>query len=155
MDKLRRRQLIRDIIGSRTVSSQNELVQLLKERGLAVTQVTISRDITEMGLTKGRNLNGQVVYQLQGQTALAPAEKLARALTEFGLTVDESENLVVVKTSPGAAQTVARSIDEAGLTEILGTVAGDDTILLIARDRAKSRRVIQILRRMMNGGADL
>lgn len=154
MDKSRRQQLIRDIISSRAVSSQNELVTSLKKRGLAVTQATVSRDITELGLTKARNLNGRVIYQLVGQTALAPSEKLTRALEDFALTVDGSENLVVVKTSPGAAQTVARGIDEANMTEILGTVAGDDTILIIARSKEKGRGIARLLRRMMRISAD-
>ena len=69
---------------------------------------------------------------------------------EFGLTVEGSENLAVVKTLPGAAQTVARSIDEANLPELLGTVAGDDTILIIARDKEKALSVVRRLQEMMS-----
>lgn len=150
MDKLRRHQLIRDIISGQQIRSQGQLVQSLKKMGLVVTQATISRDISELALTKTRNINGQVVYSIQEQRVLSPAEKLARSMSEFALAVDRSDNLVVVKTSPGAAQTVARGIDQANLADILGTVAGDDTILVIARDKEKGRQVVHELQRMMS-----
>lgn len=134
--------MIKKIISSRPISTQFELVNELKRSGVAVTQATISRDIKEMALIKNRNSGGRMVFRVRDKNVAEPAEKLRQMLAEFALSADNSENLVVIKTTPGAAQTLARYFDQANLEELLGTVAGDDTILLIARD-AKKGKVIQ------------
>lgn len=141
--------MIREVIDSRPITSQTALVKELKKRGLAVTQATISRDIAEMELVKRRNLDGRTVYCLQEQTVLQPAEKLVRAMAEFALSLARSNNLLVIKTTPGAAQTVAGSIDQTDAAEIMGTVAGDDTILVITRSKEQGRRIEQVLQEMM------
>lgn len=148
MDKIERRRLIRHIIASKPVATQEELVEALKKDGLSVTQATISRDIAELGLVRVRDLEGRSVYSLPGQSVGMPLERLTRTMLEFGVGVDSSANLVVVRTTPGAAQTVARAIDESSMVEILGTIAGDDTILIVARDPECGGRVEQLFRNL-------
>jgi len=149
MSKARRQQLIKKIVNSRSVSTQFELQKELNKQGVAVTQATISRDIKELGLTKSHDINGQTVFRVQEKPIVEPAEKLRRMLAEFAISADSSGNLVVVKTTPGAAQTLARYLDQANLEELLGTVAGDDTILLIARDAKKGKIVERKLSAML------
>ncbi len=134
--------MIKKIVSSRPIGTQHELVEELKQRGTDVTQATVSRDIKEMALSKSRDINGRMIFRLQDKIAAEPVEKLRRMLAEFALSAENSDNLVVIKTTPGAAQTLARYLDQANLEELLGTVAGDDTILLIARD-AKKGKIIQ------------
>jgi transcriptional regulator of arginine metabolism len=105
--------------------------------GFDVTQATLSRDIKELGLVK-RAADG--AYQPEGSNAHAPASSaaavvaLSRALGEFLLSVDVAQQLVVMKTGPGQAQLLALAVDRAQLTDVVGTIAGDDTILVICRD---------------------
>ena len=138
MEKNKRHKLIREIIRDEDVRSQQDLVDSLARSGQVVTQATVSRDIKELALVKLKNLSGSLVYVYQRNSNLDPSERLDRTLGEFGRSVDRSDNLVVVKTTPGAAQTVAKCIDEVDPIEIIGTVAGDDTILIIARDERRA-----------------
>ncbi len=133
--KTRRLSAIRQVIEREPVHSQEELRQRLATMGFGVTQATLSRDIKELGLVK-RASDG--AYQAAtnadtGSTATA-AVALSRALAEFLLTVDAAQHLVVVKTGPGQAQLLALAIDRARLTDVVGTLAGDDTILVVCRD---------------------
>lgn len=133
--KTRRLSAIRQVIEREPVHSQEELRQRLVKMGFGVTQATLSRDIKELGLVK-RASDG--AYQTatnsdMGSTATA-AVALSRALGEFLLTVDAAQHLVVVKTGPGQAQLLALAIDRARLTDVVGTLAGDDTILVVCRD---------------------
>jgi len=139
MEKNKRHNLIKEIIRNKGIGSQKDLVDNLAKNGLSVTQATVSRDIKELRLVKSKNLSGDLVYAYQKNNNLDPNERLDRTLGEFGRSVDRSDSLVVVKTTPGAAQTVAKCIDEVNPSEIIGTVAGDDTILIIARDDGRGR----------------
>lgn len=114
--------------------SQEELRQRLSGMGFVVTQATLSRDIKELGLVK-RAADGayQGATGDTGSTATA-VMALARALGEYLLSVDVAQQLAVVKTGPGQAQLLALAIDRARLTEVVGTIAGDDTILVVCRD---------------------
>ena len=135
--RTRRLSAIRQIVDHESVHSQEELRQRLQTIGFDVTQATLSRDIKELGLMK-RAADG--AYQAAGAGATAPASAaaaavaLSRALGEFLLSVDVAQQLVVVKTGPGQAQLLALAIDRAQLPDVLGTIAGDDTILVICRD---------------------
>jgi transcriptional regulator of arginine metabolism len=132
--KHRRLAAIRHLVDQEPVHSQEELRQRLASLGFVVTQATLSRDIKELGLVK-RAADG--AYQgssgEQGSTAAAVVT-LARALAEFLLSVDVAQQLVVVKTGPGQAQLLGLAIDRARLSDVVGTIAGDDTILVICRD---------------------
>jgi transcriptional regulator of arginine metabolism len=133
MRPARRRDLMR-ILHSGTVSSQQEIVVALEELGHDVTQATVSRDLREMGATKVR-LAGRVVYALpddipRGAGGDLVARNLDRNLSEFALEISQAANVVVVHTAPGHASAVARAIDIASSKEVVGTVAGDDTIFV-------------------------
>jgi transcriptional regulator of arginine metabolism len=128
------------ILRSQTVRSQPELVRLLAAEGLTVTQATLSRDLEELGAVKLRGADGgpgEYVVPDEGAGPLRPAQtppvKLVRLLEELLVGADSSGNLGVLRTPPGAAQFLASALDRAGLPEIVGTIAGDDTILVVSR----------------------
>jgi transcriptional regulator of arginine metabolism len=135
--KSRRLTAIRQIVDREAVHSQEELRQRLQKMGFEVTQATLSRDIKELGLMK-RAADG--AYQAAGASTNGPASPaaaavaLSRALGEFLLGIDVAQQLIVVKTGPGQAQLLAIAIDRTQLADVLGTIAGDDTILIICRD---------------------
>ena len=133
--KVRRLSAIRQVIDREPVHSQEELRQHLASLGFVVTQATLSRDIKELGLVK-RSSDG--AYQSAGSpeansTATAVLS-LSRSLGEFMLGLDIDQQLVVVKTGPGQAQLLGLAIDRAHLADVIGTIAGDDTILVVCRD---------------------
>ena len=139
-----RHQLIVELVGSREIHSQGELAVLLAENGVRVTQATLSRDLVELEAVKVRGASGTLVYAVPAEggdrTPLAPADtatgraRLARLLAELLVSADASGNLVVLRTPPGAAQFLASAFDKAELSDVLGTIAGDDTVLVIGRD---------------------
>jgi transcriptional regulator of arginine metabolism len=131
------------ILASQTVRSQAELVAALEAAGMSVTQATLSRDLDELGAVKLRSPDGGLpVYvvpedgsPLTARTADDdPPLRLARLLGELLVSAESSANLVVLRTPPGASNFLASAIDRARLPDVLGTIAGDDTILVIARD---------------------
>ncbi|MGH3714238.1 MAG: arginine repressor [Micromonosporaceae bacterium] len=128
-------QLVRD----HAVRSQTELAELLHADGVTVTQATLSRDLEELGAVKVRGADGPAAYVIpeDGIPALRTAEqgpaRLHRLLRELLTGADYSGNLVVLRTPPGAAQFLASALDRSGLDEVVGTIAGDDTILVVAR----------------------
>jgi transcriptional regulator of arginine metabolism len=133
--KAARHSRIEEVIRAKIVTSQAELVEHLREAGWTVTQATLSRDLEELHAVKVR---GAYVIPPDNDRPLRPAEeppaRLIRLLRELLTGADASGNLVVVRTPPGAAQFLASAIDRAGLPDILGTIAGDDTILLVASE---------------------
>lgn len=139
-----RHQLIVELVGAREIHSQGELAVLLAENGVRVTQATLSRDLVELEAVKVRGASGALVYAVPAEggdrTPLAPADtatgraRLARLLAELLVSADASGNLVVLRTPPGAAQFLASAFDKAEFTDVLGTIAGDDTVLVIGRD---------------------
>jgi transcriptional regulator of arginine metabolism len=146
--KAGRRQLILDILGRRSVRSQGELLAILSRDGFDVAQATLSRDLVELGAVKVRQ-GKTLVYAVPGQggdrTARVPpgleemSSRLRRQCEELLVTARVSANFVVVRTPPGAANYLASAIDHADETDILGTIAGDDTILIITGGPAQSR----------------
>ena len=120
------------LIQSGVVSSQSDLVKLLKKAGYAVTQATASRDLEEIGAVKARDKNGETVYQIR-ESADDAIVRSAPVPSKLILSVDHSANLAVIHTPPGAAQFLASSLDHAGLTGVIGTIAGDDTIILVSK----------------------
>lgn len=120
------------LIQSGVVSSQSDLVKLLKKAGYAVTQATASRDLEEIGAVKARDKNGETVYQIH-ESADDAIVRSTPVPSKLILSVDHSANLAVIHTPPGAAQFLASSLDHAGLTGVIGTIAGDDTIILVSK----------------------
>lgn len=132
-----RRMRIADIIAARAVSSQGELRQILAEEGIDVTQATLSRDLLDLGARKVPSATGAPAYAIPdvGDSWSEPEEsKLARTAAELLVSAEHSANIVVVRTPPGGAQYLASAIDRSHWTPVLGTVAGDDTVLIVTRD---------------------
>ncbi len=147
-----RERRIRDILAQRPVETQEELVDLLRRQGLAVTQATVSRDIKRMGLVKVPWTDGRSHYVAPEKPSPADVlRRLQHAVTEYVLSADTGEELVVVHTLTGRANAVAAAIDEMQWDDVVGTVAGDDTILVVPRRRAMRDRVLRRLRDLMDG----
>ena len=145
-----RRRLLRRLVTTRQIHSQAELADLLDEGGHPVTQATISRDLDAIGAVKDRAAGGTYTIPPNGDRR-SNRRELARAMADFVLSVVPSGNLVVVKTNPGAAHLVAGAIDRTGPSGVIGTVAGDDTLLVIAADTVGGDRVA---RELEGGGFD-
>ncbi|GGL09047.1 arginine repressor [Mangrovihabitans endophyticus] len=124
-----------ELIRGRSVRSQTELADLLAADGVQVTQATLSRDLEELGAVK---VSGSYLIPEDGKRPLRDAEqapaRLQRLLRELLTGVDASGNMAVLRTPPGAAQFLASALDRSGLSDVVGTIAGDDTILVVARD---------------------
>ncbi|OAT86514.1 arginine repressor [Desulfotomaculum copahuensis] len=147
--KARRQKKIVEIIRQRVIETQDELAAALREAGFAVTQATVSRDIRELGLIKVPGEGNVSRYAPPGEKpAVWREERLKRLLGQSVQSIDHSENMVVLKTLPGEAQGVASALDQSGWTEVIGTVAGDDTILMIIKPKAQVPDVLKRLRRL-------
>jgi transcriptional regulator of arginine metabolism len=132
--KLKRHAAIAQLIGQHAVASQPQLLDLLAAEGLRTTQATVSRDLDELGVIKVRAPGGHSVYALPAIEAdrIAPFDQLRRVLGEWVAGVAASGNLVVLRTPPGCAHVVASALDRSAIDGLLGTVAGDDTLLCVA-----------------------
>lgn len=132
--KARRQMKIQEIITKVAIHTQEELADRLREAGYDVTQATVSRDIKEMGLIKVPTPDEDYRYASPGTAhPVNSSERLKRRMRETVVTINDSENLIVIRTIPGNAQALADLIDKGNWEEIIGTVAGDDTILLIIK----------------------
>jgi transcriptional regulator of arginine metabolism len=138
--KAQRQAAIVDLVRREQIASQETLRQRLVERGFDVTQATLSRDIKEIGLVK-RAAGGYQAPGLDPRPAATAEATLRRTAREFLRSYEVIQNLIVLRTDPGRAQNLAVDIDRAGLSEIAGTIGGDDTILIVTRDPAQARAV--------------
>ena len=144
LTKNARHQRIIDLVTHHEVRSQTELAELLALRGVHVTQATLSRDLVELDAVKVRNAGGALVYAVPAEggdrspvnsrETGAAVDRLTRLLGELLVSAEASANLVVLRTPPGAAQFLASAFDKAEIGGMLGTIAGDDTVLVIGRD---------------------
>lgn len=148
-----RRRELRRILATRTVTTQGDLVTLLRKAGYAATQATVSRDLAEIGAVKVRNAQGRFAYSLGEPKAPSDEHRavLAPVLAQFAVSITPTGSLVLVKTPPGAAQMVASAIDLAGLEGVLGTVAGDDTLLVVGEERVGGWRIAKELEQIGAG----
>ena len=141
----RQRRIVR-LLEERLVASQNELVLLLRAAGYQATQATVSRDLEELGVVKVRR-DGHIAYALaSSEGAPGPTDALSLALVSSVLGIETSGNLIVVHTPPGHAHMVAGALDSSVFEGVAGTVAGDDTILVVVRQGVRPREVEQRLR---------
>jgi transcriptional regulator of arginine metabolism len=143
--KARRQGLILELIDREALRSQEQLRRRLRKAGFEATQATISRDIKDLGLVKRA---GDGAYKRPGEQAGSPATALTaleRSAAEFLQRIDRVQQIVLVRTGAGQAQPLAAAIDRAKLPEAVGTIAGDDTILVVARD---GRRAASLVRRL-------
>lgn len=147
MNKRQRQQMIRRVLKQRPVVSQRELVEELGAAGCEVTQATISRDLRELGLQKGRDPVGRIRYLFvpASEERPDPPGACGRMLREFGRGIQVAQNLLVVRCDPGAAPGVGRVIDELDHDGILGCVAGDDTVILVTKDLQTAEAVCNYL----------
>lgn len=136
MGKAQRQHRIAELLSSEAVASQTRLVELLAAEGVVATQATVSRDLEELGAVKVRVPGGELVYAVPElpQEQLAPVDHLRRVLGEWVVDLLRSGDIVVLRTPPGCAHVVASALDRSRLPRALGTVAGDDTVLVIAEE---------------------
>lgn len=134
MGKTQRQHRVARLLETHAVTSQAQIVTLLAEEGLEATQTTVSRDLEEIGALKVRVPGGETVYALPELPVhqVAPEDHLRRVLGEWVVEVAHSQNLVVVRTPPGSAHVVGSALDRSSFEGVIGTVAGDDTVLVIA-----------------------
>jgi transcriptional regulator of arginine metabolism len=147
MNKRQRQQILRKVLKDRSVASQRELVDALGAAGCPVTQATISRDLRELGLQKGRDAVGRIRYVFvpASEERPDPPTACSRMLKEFGRGVQEAQNLLVVRCDPGAAPGIGRVIDDLEHEAILGCVAGDDTVIIVCKDTKSADAVCAYL----------
>ena len=134
MSKVERQARILELVGARHLATQSELADALRDEGIDTVQTTVSRDIAQLGLVKVRNGNGKLVYALPGAADLRRIEELATALRRWATGMTAAGQLLVITTPNGLAAPLADAIDEAGLADVAGTVAGENTIFVAARD---------------------
>lgn len=144
-----RQTMIVDIIKAKLISTQEELGDALKNRGVKVTQATLSRDIKELGLMKVPALDGSYYYALPQDRA--PGDLMRRAQRMVGdavVLVEAAENIIVIKTTSGTAQAVAAAFDDLDWPEVMGTVAGDNTIFAVIRTSEQTAEIIKRIRQL-------
>jgi transcriptional regulator of arginine metabolism len=148
--KFQRHNAIRDLVAHSLVSNQDELRRKLRRRGFEVTQATLSRDLHELRLSKGPG--GYSLPNGNGASATLEDDgppSVAEMMESFGLRAHQAMNQVVVRTAMGGAQPVAAALDRAGWPEVVGTVAGDDTVLVICPDTRRAAEVEARLRTIL------
>ncbi|HET9674071.1 MAG TPA: arginine repressor [Gaiellaceae bacterium] len=134
LGKAERQRLIASIVTRKRIGTQFELLDALADAGCRVTQATVSRDLRELGLEKAHDPLGRPRYVLPDARRTDPADALQRVLSEFGRAVTAAQNIVVVSSELGSAPAIGRALDRVEHPRIVGTLAGDDTCLVVARD---------------------
>jgi transcriptional regulator of arginine metabolism len=152
MNRAERHAAIQRLVREQPLSTQAELAQALRNEGHEVVQTTVSRDIHELGLVKVRHRSGRLVYAFAEDNG-GYSEELADALTRWALTLEPSGNLVVVVTPYGYASALAQAIDVARHPHIAGTIAGENTVLLVSREPATGAQLAEELRAQRLKGA--
>lgn len=144
-----RQNAILALVSEYEIQTQEELSEKLRDMGYEVTQATVSRDIKELRLVKVRNDSGIVCYRADSQAETSDVEQRLRSILKHSMvSVDYAENDVVIKTLPGVAQAAAAAIDAMHWNEIVGSIAGDDTILMVTRSSKTAVEVIEKLKRI-------
>jgi len=147
VSKTQRQHRIAKLLEEQGITSQPELVRLLGAEGVKATQATVSRDLEDLGAVKVRVPGGDTVYAIPElpRDRVAPQEQLRRVLGDWVVDIASSVNLIVLRTPPGSAHVVGSALDRAGLPEIIGTVAGDDTVLVVASTGAGGAKLAKRL----------
>ena len=151
MTKFERQGAILRLVSERKLATQSELAAALRAAGYDAVQTTVSRDIAQLGLVKVRDEEGRLVYALPGAADLNRLNELTSALRRWATDVVSSGNLAIVKTPPGYAQGLALALDAAALADVVGTVAGDDTIFVAAREGVSGAELAEQLRHHLEG----
>ena len=148
LGKPQRQHRIGRLLEEQPVSSQGQLVELLASEGIVATQATVSRDLEELGAVKVRIPGGTMAYavpEVSKDRAGGADDHLRRVMGEFVVEVSHSANVVVLRTPPGSAHVVASALDRAGVPEVLGTVAGDDTMIIVCAEQVGGATVAERL----------
>ena len=141
--KAKRHAIIREIVERQNIQTQEELAEALRAHGMVVTQATVSRDIKEMHLLKVLSEDGGYRYATIDRENQSTSDRLIRMLSDSVLDMASANNLIVIHTLPGSAHIAAEAIDSLKWTEVLGTIAGDNTILVIVRSNEEVEAVIK------------
>lgn len=150
MRKAERQQLIKQLITLNEIETQDELIALLEGEGVKATQATVSRDVREMSIVKTHGSNGRVKYALFSQAkSTSSEEKLRESVKNSVIRMERVQFMIVVHTDMGAADVVTNFLDEVNYQEIAGTVAGVDTIIIIARSEKEAQVVVERFEEMM------
>ena len=145
-----RQEKILDIIINKSIETQEELTSELKKEGFDVTQATVSRDIRKMKLTKVADFSGHLRYVANSKTSEDLDEKYIRILRDGFISMDNAQNILVIKTVSGMAMAVAAALDYIKFNEIVGSIAGDDTIMCAVRSTKDVTNVMSRLRRILD-----
>ncbi|TKI55951.1 transcriptional regulator ArgR [Brevibacillus antibioticus] len=149
MNKGQRHIRIREIISKQEVETQDDLVDRLRTAGFNVTQATVSRDIKELHLVKVPLPDGRYKYSMPAEQKFNPLQKLKRMLVDSFISIDQADHFIVLKTLSGHANAVAELIDNLPWEEIMGTISGDNTILIICRSKENTNEVTKRLMEML------
>ncbi|CAB4698450.1 MAG: arginine repressor [Actinobacteria bacterium] len=146
--KVQRQDCVQRLIGKYLVTSQPQLLDLLAAEGISATQATVSRDLEDIGAVKVRVQGGDTVYAIPEyeHARIAPEDQLRRVMGEWVAEVRHAHHNVVIRTPPGCAHVVASALDRSGIKGVLGTVAGDDTLLVIADETTTGAKLAAKLR---------
>lgn len=151
MTKFERQGAILRLVQQRELGTQAEVAEALRAEGFDAVQTTVSRDLAQLGLVKTRGAEGRLVYALPGAADLHRLSELTSALRRWAISLDATGNLAVLRTPPGTANALARAIDEAHLPDVVGTVAGDDTIFVAAREGLTGAELAEELQHHLEG----
>jgi transcriptional regulator of arginine metabolism len=151
MSKFDRQGAILRLVREQALSTQVEVAEALRAEGHDAVQTTVSRDIAQLGLVKVRAEDGRLVYALPGAADLDRLSELTAMLRRWATEVTSAANLAVIRTPPGCASVLARAIDEAALADVAGTIAGDDTIFVAARDGFTGDDIAREIRHHLEG----
>lgn len=147
--KTKRQRKIIELISDYDIETQEELANLLIENGFAVTQATVSRDIRELNLTKIATEEGKQKYSVPGGTAKVLSSKYMRVLNDGILSIETAGNILVIKTVSGMAMAVGAAVDAINIKEIVGCIAGDDTIMCVVKNADNTEDVKEYLENYM------
>ena len=139
---------ILEIIKNKDVETQEELCEILQKEGYNVTQATVSRDIKNLGLIKVTGSSGRYKYAVMDKNETAVSDKLMAVFEHSFVSAEYANNIIVVKTLPGMAQGAASTIDSMKFEEVLGTIAGDDTILIVVRTENDGKKITDLFNKM-------
>ena len=144
-----RMETLKMLISSQALSSQEEVLKALSKEGYKLTQATLSRDLKQLKVAKAASMNGKYVYVLPNETMYKrvsnPRSLKEMMMTPGFLSINFSGNMIVIKTRPGYASSIAYNIDNHDIPEILGTIAGDDTIFLVKKEDASEEALLKSL----------
>ncbi|MBQ9801670.1 MAG: arginine repressor [Clostridia bacterium] len=150
--KTNRQKKILEIVNRFHIETQDDLIEHLTTEGFTVTQATVSRDIRELQLTKVLTNHGTYRYVAPKREEMVSGLKFNTALVDSIVSVEYAVNMIVIKTYPGLAQAVATGVDNLAIAEVLGCVAGDDTIMVVTKNEASAKNISERIRIMMKAG---